>query len=1024
MPSILIVEDEILLAKDVEKLLISRGYESEGICRSASEAVETALSKKPDLILMDIYLSGEMDGIEAAEQILAKTDIPIVYLTALMEGEIFERAKNTGPYGYLVKPVDNMELLRVVDTTLYKHASDRRVKQSEERHRLVLEHAGLGIGYWDLEGKLLYLNPAAGDHLDGKPEDFLGKSIYEIFGEAASSQYMERIQEAAKTRTARDYEDYTDLPSGKKWFMSNYAAVINESGEVQGVQIIAQDITELKRAQLAHQETSELMQYIIRNDPNAIAVYDNDLNYIAVSDRYLSDYNVKEQDIIGKHHYEVFPEIPQRWRDVHSRCLKGAIEGSDDDWFERPDGSITYNRWECRPWRKPDGEIGGIITYTEVTTERKLAEKALRDSEKRLAQIIEFLPDATMVIDIHGKLIGWNQAMEELTGVKARNIIGKGDYEYALPFYGERRPVMLDLVIDYNPEIASRYMSVKKQNNRLVSETWLPNFRNRGSTWLWNIAAPLYDWEGNLVGAIEAIRDITDLKLAEETLKESEERYRLLVENANEAIFVVQDGRFKFVNSQCARWSGYTVEELLAKSFTDLVHPENLEEVMSYHRARLQGDETAFSYSFKLVDKGGHVKWVNLNSVGISWQGKPAGLCCLNDITELKKAEELALAAERLKAVGELASGVAHNFNNLLQIVLGGAQLAITDLELGNVTRARTNLERIVESSKFGAETVKRLQEFARVRRNEPGRGYKVFDLADTVGEAIEMSKPWWKTRPEKEGISVTLNRYVRKGCYIEGNENELFEVVVNLIKNAAEALEQGGEIRIRTQVADNTVSLMVEDDGPGMSEKDMGRVFQPFWTTKGPQGTGMGLSSSYGIVRKHGGEITVDSEPGRGAAFTVTLPLMLKKPQVEGPAISEDLGFTYNILVVDDMPAVVKQIEGGLTTFGQNVYAADSGQQAIEIFKEANVDVVVCDLAMPEINGWEVAVEILNTSRKRGMPRPVFIMLTGWGGQLTEEEEMREYGVDIILEKPIDIQELLRVIKDLTEPGQARPPQ
>jgi len=146
------------------------------------------------------------------------------------------------------------------------------------------------------------------------------------------------------------------------------------------------DITELKQTVETLRDSEENMRYIVKHDPNAIAVYDRNLHYIAVSDRYLRDYNVKEKDVIGKHHYEVFPEMPQKWKDVHQRCMAGAIEFNDDDYFVRPDGSITYTRWECRPWRRIDGEIGGIITYTEVTTERKKAELLLKEKNEELIQ--------------------------------------------------------------------------------------------------------------------------------------------------------------------------------------------------------------------------------------------------------------------------------------------------------------------------------------------------------------------------------------------------------------------------------------------------------------------------------------------------------------------------------------------------------------------------------------------------------------------------------------------------------------
>lgn len=160
----------------------------------------------------------------------------------------------------------------------------------------------------------------------------------------------------------------------------------------------------------------EVMRYIIKYDPDAIAVYDKDLHYIAVSDRYLEDYNVKEENVIGKHHYEVFPEMPQRWKEVHQRVLAGAIERNDDDYFERPDGSITYNRWECRPWYQSDGSIGGMITYTEVTTERKLVENALRESEKKYRDLYEKMMDGFAITDMNGKIIQFNKAFEALLG--------------------------------------------------------------------------------------------------------------------------------------------------------------------------------------------------------------------------------------------------------------------------------------------------------------------------------------------------------------------------------------------------------------------------------------------------------------------------------------------------------------------------------------------------------------------------------------------------------------------------------
>lgn len=761
-----------------------------------------------------------------------------------------------------------------------RRKAEEALRASETRYRRLFDNSPVGIISVDTEGSILEVNPKLVEIL-GSPSADATKAINMFtFPPLRDSGFSAAFEKCMKTGESFSVEGAYRSKWGKETYLRVLLnPMIGETGTVRGCQGVIEDITERKKAEEDHREVLELMRYIVENDPNAIAVYDRNLYYIAVSKRYLLDYKVKEDDIIGRHHYEVFPEMPQRWKDAHQRCLAGAVESEDDDYFERPDGSITYNRWECRPWYTSNGEIGGIITYTEVTTERKLAEKAL---------------------------------------------------------------------------------------------------------------------------------------------KESEERYRQLVDNANEAIFVVQDGRFKFVNRRSSEMSGFTRDELLSMSFTDLIHQEDREKVLSFHRRRLEGDDGQFTFMFRFVDRDGHVRWVNLNSANILWQGRPAGLCCLSDITEIKKAEELAITSEKLKAVGELAGGVAHNFNNLLQIVLGCSQLALTDLELGNVTRARDNLEQIVESSRFGAQTVKRLQDFARVRRDDLAVRIKVFDLADTVDEAIEMSKPWWKTKPEKNGVAITLNRYVRKGCLVKGNENELFEVIVNLIKNAAEALDKGGELRIRTSVDDDTAVLTVEDNGVGIPEENLGRVFAPFWTTKGPQGTGMGLSSSYGIVQRHGGEIAVESERGEGTSFTVRLPLSAEQPKPRERPVRRTVSFELNVLIVDDMPAVIKQLEGGLSSYGQTVYSASSGPVALEIFRETPIDVVICDLAMPEMNGWQVGEEIRRICEERQTAKPIFIMLTGWGGQIHEEDKMLQSGVDMILEKPVDIGKLSEVIEELIKKREA----
>ncbi len=386
------------------------------------------------------------------------------------------------------------------------------------------------------------------------------------------------------------------------------------------------------------------------------------------------------------------------------------------------------------------------------------------------------------------------------------------------------------------------------------------------------------------------------------------------------------------------------------------------------------------------------------------------------DMTERKCAERLLLQTERLKAVGDMAGGVAHNFNNLLQLVIGRVEMALTHMELGNLSKVEANLQQVLEGARMGAQTVRRLQDFARVRTEDPTRGGTTVDLAHTLRDGIEMSKPFWKSSAEKRGVRISVTEHSEPGCTVSGNENELFEVVVNLIKNAAEALPQGGKIDCSTVVSDAEVILTVGDNGIGIREADLGKVFEPFWTTKGPEGTGLGLASSYGIVHRHGGSLSVKSRSGQGTTFTVRLPLSTVPAEQTGIEKRDLAQSPLRMLLIDDLKPVLAMLAEGLRQHGQTVYTESTGRKGLEVFARTEIDVVISDLGMPEMNGWQVAEQLKEICSKKGIPRKPFILLTGWGGQVEEEELIEKAGVDRVLEKPVDIVKLLQVAHELMQ--------
>jgi len=372
------------------------------------------------------------------------------------------------------------------------------------------------------------------------------------------------------------------------------------------------------------------------------------------------------------------------------------------------------------------------------------------------------------------------------------------------------------------------------------------------------------------------------------------------------------------------------------------------------------------------------------------------------------------LQTEKFRAVADLTSGVAHNFNNLLQIVIGNASLGLMNLQSADFIHLKENLTRIAESARFGAETVRRLNRYARSRDDVRAGETEVFDLSDLVRQAAEMTRHWWKTEPERKGLRVSLDTRVKTGCTIRGNKTEIFEVVVNLIKNAVEALPLGGDIEIDTGMEENMVVLKVRDNGTGIPRENLSRLFTPFFTTHVDAGRGLGLATTRTIIDSHGGQILVESAEGQGSTFTVTLPLVIERPVPQAQAEENGTDMVLNILAVDDLEATLKMMKAGLEAFGHTVFTAVSGDDAVKIFSNNEIDLVICDLGMPGMNGWQVGSSVTKIRREKGTAKAAFIILTGWDEQAQEDEKIKESGVDAVVRKPIDITRLMKVIREV----------
>jgi GAF domain-containing protein/CheY-like chemotaxis protein len=370
---------------------------------------------------------------------------------------------------------------------------------------------------------------------------------------------------------------------------------------------------------------------------------------------------------------------------------------------------------------------------------------------------------------------------------------------------------------------------------------------------------------------------------------------------------------------------------------------------------------------------------------------------------ELSAAQDQLVRTEKLRALGEMASGVAHDFNNLLASVLGRAQLLLRRVQ---EPQLRQWLQVIERSALDGAQTVKRLQEFTRIRRDQP---LVPLDINQVVRDALEITRSRWKEEPTSRGISVEVRADLADLPAVLGDGSELREAMTNLILNALDAMPEGGTLTLTTALVDERVEVAVSDSGAGMPPEVREKVFDPFFTTKGPQGTGLGLSMTYGIISRHGGSIAVESEPDQGSTFRLSLPrgsdVQPAPPEerVEMPAVR-----SLRCLVVDDEPPVRAVIGDILESAGHTVVTLGDGGEAIARFGAEPFDLVVTDLAMPRVSGWQVARAVKQTA-----PHVPVFLVSGFGVELSPEER-RAHGVDLVLVKPLQIQEILDAVAEI----------
>ncbi len=662
---ILVVEDDAISGRYLQKTLLDQGYDVPAILMSGEELMENIHALNPDLILMDIKLQGVSDGIDTARDILSRYDVPVIYMTAHIDPETVGRAKLTKPYGYLVKPININELMITLDFALYRHQMEKKLMKTQERYRAVVETMPLVIcRFLPGDGVITFVNDEYCRYFNINREELIGTSYLDRLLNEERDRIGEHLQSLSRERPILVYEHGGFGPKGDQWQHWTMQALFDEHENLVEYQAIGMDVTDRIRFEETLRERERQYRLLADNMFDLVGMCDVNGNLTYVSPSYRMVLGYSEKELLGRPAYcLVHPDDLQGIMEL----LKGGMQSRDKvDAVYRmihKDGRVLWFESNGKVVTRENGEVmGGVFSSREIS-DRKIIEDSLRMAHRRLMEIIDFLPDATFVIDQDKKVIAWNRAMEKMTGVSKNTMLGKGDYEYAIPFYGERRPILIDIVGKKAQRHQEEYLTFVRDEDAIMAESYIPSLPfTMKETYLWGKASPLYDVNGNIIGAIEVTRDITEIKRIEMALRESEEKFRHLFEQSADAQLLIDDRRIIDCNMAAVNlFSAGGKEMLLGKSPHEL-SPElmpdgtrtetRMNEIMKFV---YEMDSLSFEWVHLCLD--GRQAPVDITFTVVPIAGKLMIHAVLKDITLRKLAQEaLRKSEERYRVLVETMS--------------------------------------------------------------------------------------------------------------------------------------------------------------------------------------------------------------------------------------------------------------------------------------------------------------------------------------------------------------------------------
>ena len=765
---------------------------------------------------------------------------------------------------------------------------------------------------------------------------------------------------------------------------------------------------ERQRIENALKQSEEKLHTTFESITDAIVITDTLGSIVQTNEAATRMTGYSREEIIGKSGLDL---IDPKYHDMAVQTMMKVLEEghgmeSMELQFLTKDGKHVDAEFGTAMIRDTSGKPAGFVSIARDITERKRARDALRESEVLYRSLVEHLPQRIFIKDHNGVYLSCNDNYARDLRIAAQRIVGKDDFAF------------------YPPELANKYRADDQEvmvdgKPKDTEEKYLADGEER---WVHTVKVPYHDDQGQVIGVLGIFEDITERKRAEAALRESEGRYRALVETSPDGITLSDlNGNIVMANQETAAMHGFaSVEEMVGNGAFDLIAPEDRPRALENVRKTLEmGSVRDIEYT--LLRRDGSRFLGELSAALISdAQGKPqAFMAITRDITEHRRLEEQFRQAQKMEAVGRLAGGVAHDFNNLLTVINLYSSLALSSLNAADPLRH--DLGEILKAGERAAALTRQLLAFGRRQTLE----MRVLNLNEVL-EGLNKMLP----RLIGEDIAVKMSLAPGLGR-TRADPGQIEQVVVNLVVNARDAMPEGGTLIIKTSNAplDETyvsqhaeapgdyVLLAISDTGTGMSAEVKAHLFEPFFTTKGVgKGTGLGLATAYGIVKQHQGHISVHSEPGQGTTFRVYLPRVKEEAEVSAPTGKATAmpGGSETVLVAEDERAVRGIAVRILQELGYTVLEAANGTEALEVALAHGEEIalLLSDVIMPEMNGKALAERL--AVRWPGLK---VLFVSGYTDETIAHQGILDKGA-AFLQKPFGPEALARKVREVLDEG------